>query len=134
MIRGARLSVFTITAIVVLALPLGSMAQEKELTQIKERELEEVREKISDLKKSMDRRASERDRVTGELQSAEIQIAEKRVVLRDLERQRDFSEKKKADIEQRLDGKESELAVEAEQLAAQVTGQWVGHPDFITRH
>jgi septal ring factor EnvC (AmiA/AmiB activator) len=122
--RGTRLSVLTVVAIVALASPTALIAQDKELTQIKERELEEVREKISDLKKSMDRRAAERDRVAGDLQSAEIQIAEKRAVLRDLERQREFSEKKKADIDKRLDGKESELAVEAEQLAAQVTAAY----------
>ncbi|MFT5500171.1 MAG: septal ring factor EnvC (AmiA/AmiB activator) [Woeseiaceae bacterium] len=122
--RGVRLSVLTVATMVALAPPAVSVAQDKELTQIKERELEEVREKISDLKKSMDRRAADRDRVTGELQSAEIQIAEKRAILRDLERQRDFSEKKKADIDKRLDDKESELAVEAEQLAVQVTAAY----------
>ena len=40
-----------------------------ELATVKERELERVRERISDLKQSMDRSATERDRLTGELQA-----------------------------------------------------------------
>ena len=98
----------------------SAAAQDPELAQIKERELEQVREKISTLKSSMDERATERDRVTGELQEAELLIAEKRAYLRDLERQRAYSEKKKADIEADLARREDELASETEQLAAQV--------------
>jgi septal ring factor EnvC (AmiA/AmiB activator) len=99
-------------------------AQDPDLAQIKERELEQVREQISALKSSMDRRAGERDRVTGELQESEIQIAEKRSHLRDLERQRDFSEKKKNEIEQKLSRRETELDVESEHLAAQVVAAY----------
>ena len=77
----------------------SATAQDPALAQIKERELEQVREQISALKSSMDERATERDRVTGELQEAEARIAEKRAYLRDLERQRAYSEKKKAEIE-----------------------------------
>jgi len=90
------------------------------MTQIKERELELVRDKISSLKSSMDKRASDRDRVTGELQSAEAGIAEKRIHLKELQRQRDFSQKKKADLDKRLQAKESELSAESAQLEAQV--------------
>ena len=109
-----------ITFLMFTALALPAVAQDPELAQIKERELEQVREKISALKSSMDERAVERDRVTGELQEAEAQIAEKRAYLRDLERQRAYSEKKKADIEGQLARREAELAGETEQLAAQV--------------
>lgn len=98
----------------------SAAGQDPELAQIKERELEQVREKISALKSSMDGRAIERDRVTGELQEAEVRIAEKRAYLRDLERQRAYSERRKADIEARLASREAELAGETEQLAAQV--------------
>jgi len=98
--------------------------QDPDLTLVKERELEAVREKISDLKTSMDRRASERDQITGELQSAEVLIAEKRNHLKDLERQRAFSEKKKAGIDQQLASRKSELAAESEQLAAQVVAAY----------
>ena len=67
-----------------------SQAQETggELAKIKEQELEEVRDRISTLKKSMDQSAAARDRLTGELQEAEIEIAEKRARLRELERER----------------------------------------------
>ncbi len=112
--------IIAIAAVNLIATQPLALAQDKELTQIKERELETVREKISDLKKSMDRRAAERDRITAELQVAEIKIAEKRTVLRDLERQKGFSEKKKAEIDVQLKVKEAELAGESEQLAAEV--------------
>jgi septal ring factor EnvC (AmiA/AmiB activator) len=95
-------------------------AQDAGLTQIKERELEVVRDKISALKSSMDDRANDRDRVTGELQSAETGIVEKRIHIKELERQRDFSQKKKADLDKRLQTRESELSAESAQLEAQV--------------
>ena len=101
-----------------------ALGQDPDLTLIKERELEAVRDKISDLKTSMDRRAAERDRITGELQTAEVLIAEKRNHLKDLERQRAFSEKKKAGIDQQLASRQSELAAESEQLAAQVVAAY----------
>ena len=103
-----------------ILLGTAALAQESELAQIKERELEQVREKISTLKESMDRRAAERDRVTGELQAAEAGIAEKRVRLKELERQHAYSEKKKAEIEVRLDERQAALAAESERLAEQV--------------
>ena len=53
----------------------SALAQDSDLTQIKERELEQVREQISRLKQSMDRRATDRDRITGELQAAERILA-----------------------------------------------------------
>jgi septal ring factor EnvC (AmiA/AmiB activator) len=90
------------------------------LTQIKEQELEVVRERISELKKSMDRRAAERDRISGDLQSAEVLISEKRIHLQELERQRRFSEKKKAELDRKLKDREQELASETSQLESQV--------------
>ena len=67
-------------ATLLLAVSPGLSAQDDagQRTQIKERELEEVRERISDLKQSMDAAASDRDRLTADLQAAEISIAEKR--------------------------------------------------------
>lgn len=92
----------------------------EELAKVKERELETVREKISELKKSMDRRAADRDRITGELQKAEVQISEKRVRLKEIERQKQFSERKKAEFEARLNERQAELDEETRQLSAQV--------------
>jgi len=105
-------------------LAIVALAQDTDLTHIKERELEEVREQISALKTSMDKRAAERDQITGELQGAEVQIAEKRTHLKELERQRDFSERKKADLDSRLAVKEADLEVEARQLEAQVVAAY----------
>ncbi len=90
-----------------------------ELTKIKERELEQVREQISALKESMDERAAERGRITAELQAAEVQISETRLKLKDLERQRRFSERRKAELDQAIAAHEAELRVETEHLAAQ---------------
>ena len=72
---------FFIGLSLVFAMPLLALPQNPELAQIKERELEAVREQISELKKSMDRRANDRDRITGELQAAEVQISERRIHL-----------------------------------------------------
>ncbi|NQV85855.1 MAG: hypothetical protein HQ492_02125, partial [Woeseiaceae bacterium] len=70
-------------------------APDGELTKVKERELEEVRERISDLKQSMDRSATERDRLTGELQSIEVAISEQRMRIKEIEREQRFTENKK---------------------------------------
>lgn len=108
-----------------LLVPHGQLlAQDSGLAQIKERELEAVRDKISSLKTSMDKRATERDRITGELQSSEVLIVEKRTHLKDLERQREFSEKKKADLDAQLVAKEAELSLESAQLEDQVVAAY----------
>ena len=98
----------------------GALAQDTDLTQIKERELEEVREQISRLKQSMDKRAADRDRITGELQTAEVKISATRINLQELERQRDFRQKKKAELDAQLEARAAELAEESRQLEAQV--------------
>jgi len=103
---------------------LAGAGQDEGLAQIKERELEAVRDKISDLKESMDKRAAERDRISGDLQEAEVDIAEKRTRLADLERQLDFSRRKKAEIEARLGQREVELVAESEQLQAQLVAAY----------
>jgi len=87
----------------------GALGQDTGLTQIKERELEEVRAQISRLKRSMDKRALDRDRITGELQAAEVKISETRLHLKELERQRDFSQKKKVELDARIEVKGAEL-------------------------
>jgi len=108
----------------VLCLLLGVAAQaqapDSGLTKVKEQELEEVRAQISALKKSMDRRAAERDKITARLQSAEVRIAEKHINLADLERQRAFSEREKLKLEARLAEREAQLELENEHLVAQV--------------
>lgn len=112
--------IFSLLLVLIVAPVVPGLAQDDDLTQIKERELEAVRDKISSLKVSMDKRAAERDRITGELQAAEVSIVEKRTHLKELERQKDFSEKKKAELDVSLRTKEAELATEAKQLETQV--------------
>ena len=103
-----------------IVLPTLAQSQEKDLTQIKEQELASVREQISALKKSMDKRANDRDRITGELQTAEIQISERRIHLKEIQRQQQFSERKKAEIEARRAQQQAALDEESRLLAAQV--------------
>ena len=85
----------------ILAVPPVALAQDDGagLAKIKEQELEEVREKISDLKESMDKSARDRDRLTEDLQNAEVAIAEKRLRLQDLERERAWSAKRLAELD-----------------------------------
>ena len=70
-----------------LAIAMAAAAQQEApaRAKIKERELEEVRDRISELKQSMDESAADRDRLTAELQATEIRIAEKRQRVRELE-------------------------------------------------
>lgn len=109
----------------VVAASLSAGAQDDGLAKIKERELEEVRERISSLKKSMDESAAARDRVTGELQAAEIEIADKRIRLQELERERDYSARRKAELDARLADREAELDEESGELAAQVRAAYM---------
>jgi septal ring factor EnvC (AmiA/AmiB activator) len=110
-----------------LAMPTGAIAQDDDggLYKIKEQELEEVREKISDLKKSMDKSARDRDRLTEDLQEAEVAIAEKRLRLQDLERERAYSAKRLAQLDSEIAEREAELARESGQLSAQVRAAYM---------
>lgn len=113
------LCVFSVTCLLLAATALAQGPND-EMTKVKEQELEEVRAKISQLKRSMDRRAADRDKITGSLQTAEVQISEMRINLADLERQRDFSVRKKARLDAELADREARLVEESDALAAQV--------------
>lgn len=108
-----------------LLLALTAAAENDDLAQVKEQELEEVRERISNLKQSMDVASSERDKVTGELQAAEVSIAEKRSRLRDLERERAFTEKRRSDLDKKVAVNEAELDREIEQLGQQLRAAYM---------
>lgn len=101
------------------------VAADDELARVKEIELEEVRERISDLKKSMDRAARDRDRLTGELQNAEVAIAEKRTRLDALERERALAEKRRTGLEAAISDNENKLAAEAGTLADQLRAAYM---------
>ncbi|HSM30402.1 MAG TPA: peptidoglycan DD-metalloendopeptidase family protein [Woeseiaceae bacterium] len=113
--------------LLILAVPPGAVAQDDGagLARIKEQELEEVREKISDLKESMDKSARDRDRLTEDLQNAEVAIAEKRLRLQDLERERAWSAKRLAELDAAIAEREAELALETDHLAAQVRAAYM---------
>ena len=96
-----------------------------ELAKVKERELEQVRDRISDLKESMDRAAAERDRLTGELQTIEVAISEQRMRIKDIEREQRFTEKKKAALDADLAERKAHLDVESGELALQVRAAYM---------
>ena len=116
-----RTSTFTgIAALLALAVAVPVAAQDDGLAKIKERELAEVRERISELKDRLDERAAERDRVSADLQAAELKIAEKRRQLEDLERQQAYSEKRLGELAEQRRARQAELGKEIDQLSAQV--------------
>jgi septal ring factor EnvC (AmiA/AmiB activator) len=96
-----------------------------ELATIKEQELEVVRQRISALKQSMDESAAARDRLTRDLQEAEIEISKQRIRLEDLERARDFSARRKAELDAQLAEREAALDAESAQLAKQVRAAYM---------
>ena len=106
-----------------LAPPTG--AQDDDLAQVKEQELEQIRDRISDLKQSMDKAASRRDKLTAELQAAEISIADKRVRLKDLERERAFTEKRRRELDTKIVANEAELDAEIRQLGDQLRAAYM---------
>ncbi|MDX1507999.1 MAG: peptidoglycan DD-metalloendopeptidase family protein [Woeseiaceae bacterium] len=95
-------------------------ASDEELAKITEQELEEVRERISDIKQSIDSAAARRDAVTAELQEAEVTISEKRLRLKELERERAYTERKRAELDTLIAAREAELDNESGQLANQL--------------
>ena len=99
---------------------MAAQDSDGELATVKERELEQVRERISDLKQSMDRSATERDRLTGELQGIEIEISEQRMRIKDIEREQQYTQNKKQTLDVDLAEREKHLDVESGELAAQV--------------
>lgn len=111
--------------VVLLAMMTAAGAQEGDLASIKERELEEVRQRISALKQSMDDSAAERDRLTTELQEIEIRISEQRIRLREIEDQRRFTANKKEGLDRDLAEREAALDEESAALASQVRAAYM---------
>jgi septal ring factor EnvC (AmiA/AmiB activator) len=111
-----------LTTLLLLGLAAVAVGQDSqgELTKVKEQELEEVRERISELKQSMDAAAEERDRLAGELQELEVAISEQRMRLKEIERDRQYTVGKKQKLDDELAEREQHLDTESEALAAQV--------------
>lgn len=96
-----------------------------ELAKVKERELEQVRERISDLKQSMDKSATLRDRLTGELQDLEVAISEQRMRIKEIEREQRYTQNKKKALDADLAEREEHLDAESGELAAQVRAAYM---------
>jgi len=69
--------------------------------------------------------AGSRDRVTTELQVAEIEISEKRIRLKELERERDYSTKRKDELDDQILQRKTELEHESDELAEQVRAAYM---------
>ncbi len=104
-----------------------ALAQESqgELADVKERELQDVRDRISDLKRSMDRGAAERDRLTAELQDIEIGISEQRIRIKEMEREQRYVERRKQQLGNDLVEREAHLDEQSTELAAQVRAAYM---------
>jgi len=116
-----------ILLVAMTACGISAWAQEPggELADVKERKLEEVRERISDLKQSIDKGVAERDRLTAELQDIEIAIAEQRTRIREIERERRYVERKKQQLDDDLAVREAHLDEQSTLLAAQVRAAYM---------
>ncbi|MEM8682118.1 MAG: peptidoglycan DD-metalloendopeptidase family protein [Pseudomonadota bacterium] len=97
---------------------------EREVT-IKEEELEQVQRRIEALKESLDRNTRERDRVTSDLQSAEIRIAETRRRLDELKREQEYAERRKAELDAQIVAEEEVLETEVARLGEQVRSAYM---------
>ena len=111
--------------VALVAVAVAAGAQEGDLTKIKERELEEVRQRISALKESMDKSAAERDRLTAELQDTEVAISEQRMRLKEIERQQLYTSNQKRELDRELAEREVSLDEESAALAAQVRAAYM---------
>jgi septal ring factor EnvC (AmiA/AmiB activator) len=116
----------TLTTLLLLGLAATAPAQdsEGELTKVKEQELEEVRERISELKQSMDAAAEERDRLTGELQEIDIAISEQRMRIADIERDQKYTANKKQKLDQELADREEHLDCSTSVTRRHWAGSW----------
>jgi len=112
-------------ALVVTATIALAQDSHEEIAKVKEQELEEVRARISQLKESMDASAKERDRLTAELQDIEVQIAEHRSRLKEIERDQAWTAGRKQTLEKELADRQAHLDAESEALAAQVRAAYM---------
>ena len=120
---GLRISIALLA--LVLAGPVPAQETNGEIAKIKEQELEEVRKRISALKKSMDSAAEDRDRLTGELQEIEVLIAEQRSRIREIERDQQKTGERKNKLDAELAEREAHLDAESTALAAQVRSAYM---------
>lgn len=115
-----------ITGFLLVAAVVGLAQDENdELTKVKERELEEVRERISALKNSMDEAAAERDRLASELQELDVAISEQRLRIVEIEREQAYTTTKKAKLDNKLAEREARLGGESAALAAHVRAAYM---------
>jgi len=121
--RPFRLIPALAAAFVLAAFPAA--AQDDDLARIKEQELEAVRDRISDLKASMDKATRARDKVTSDLQAAEVKIGEQQLLIRDLERDRDRTARRLGELEGEIETRETELRTESGELAEQVRAAYM---------
>lgn len=114
-----------VVALFLLLVAWPAFPDEDDLARVKEQELEAVRERISDLKKSMDKATRARDKVTSELAAAEVKIGEQQILIRELERQREVATRRLGELEVEIAAREDELLNESGELAEQVRAAYM---------
>ena len=96
-----------------------------DLAQVKERELEAVRERISALEQRMAQTNADRDRVTRELEEFERAIARQRRLLENIESERRRTARRLEALAADMARRETELERESRELAAQVRAAYM---------
>lgn len=115
----------TFSLLLLLATTASAQDSHEELAEVKERELEQVRERIDNLKRSLDKAATERDRLSGELQEIEVAISEQRMRINEIEREQSFTEKRKQQLDTDLVAREAHLESESGELAGQIRAAYM---------
>lgn len=126
-LRAAAPRLAALCAGALLALGLAatpSLAQRADRAQT-EAELSRIRSEIDKIRAQVSRDAAERDRLTRELRSAEQSVAGARDRLRELQRQRNDSRKRRDEIEAQGRARERELADERNALSGQLRAAYM---------
>lgn len=126
-LRAAAPRLAALCAGALLALGLAatpSLAQRADRAQT-EAELGRIRSEIDKIRAQVSRDAAERDRLTRELRSAEQSVAGARDRLRELQRQRNDSRKRRDEIEAQGRARERELADERNALSGQLRAAYM---------
>lgn len=117
MLAGMR-SLAALTLLLVLTAP--AVADDEARVRIKEQELAEVRQRIENLRRNIERQTRRRDELTAGLGEVELAIGRTRVRLEKIEAERGESRARLDDIARQQEERRDALAAEKERLARQI--------------
>tara|TARA_Y100000389_G_scaffold205127_1_gene263651 strand:+ start:1672 stop:2895 length:1224 start_codon:yes stop_codon:yes gene_type:complete len=113
---------FIFTAISIFA---HAQESQKELVKSKEYELQQVRERINNLKGSMDRSTDEQEKVTGDLKRIEIGLSEKRLKIDKIEAKQRLAERKNKALNTDLINHKAYFNEQSSRLASQLRAAYM---------